>query len=134
MGKDIDIYFNPNLRPASFVNGIQRYNQTFLIVKMITKCIKEEKRITLNEIVECYLEQMFPSEHSTKLGYYPTGDGRVYHGYIKRDLFVKERGLNNLDAKAKGWFMVNLGAAIIKGKLLVIPIIDIEPEIKFATP
>lgn len=113
-----------NIQAASFNNGVKRYNQTALIVKMISDKIKEGTQIRRQDIVECYLENFFPGGKGVKLGW--NGDGWRTQ-YCTKEIYIKYGVQNQLESKALNWFMTNLGAAIIKGRLLVIPIIDIEP-------
>jgi hypothetical protein len=120
-----DILRQSDLKAASFCNGIKRHNQTFLIVELIKKSIAESRQITIQDIINVYLDNKFPASYSSAIGWWEDSNGKWVHYYCSRETFVRYKNNNHLEEKARGWFMQNLGAAIIKGKLLVIPIIEI---------
>lgn len=120
-----DIVKQSGLKAASFCNGIKRYQQTFLIVELIKKSISESRQITIEDIVSVYLDKKFPTPYSSAIGWWEDSNGKWIHYYCSRETYIKYKMNNHLEDKAKNWFMSNLGAAIIKGKLLVIPIIEL---------
>jgi len=90
------------LRPASFVNGIMREQQTNIIVEMISRCIKEEKRITIDEILECWFKTD-RRQYITIWGddFKPTS----YAPHKKEEILKYAR--KTAEFRAKAWFMGN---------------------------
>lgn len=118
MSKDIQIY--NGVQPASFTNGIQRHTQTDIITNIIIQSIKNERPVTIDDILEGWFKA--PHRHSIRI--FSTKGYRYYDPYEKEKIMAECRDI--AEERARIWFMSNLGAAIIKGKLLVIPVIQIE--------
>lgn len=122
-----NIIAQSELRPASFCNGIQRESQTNLIVDLIVNCIKENRIITLDDILNCWF-RADKRQSINGWGIDKNGDKKYtfYYPYEREEILKYCRP--QAETRAKQWFMNNLGAAIIKGKLLVIPVISLSPS------
>lgn len=92
--------------------------QVTLIVGMIKMCINDNKPLSIDDILDCYIS------YQHKCDRYRTFSIFRFQRWEKlsEEDFRKEY---QTISKAKAWFKNNLGSAIIQGKLLVIPIIEI---------
>lgn len=91
------------------------------IYELMTKRISEKQPITTDDIMDTYFDTISVDNKILirwNLGSYMYG-GKTGHAYL-------ERGDSRLKQKALTWFKQNLAGCIIKGKLLVIPIIEID--------
>lgn len=114
-----DIVKQPDLKPLSIKNESRQSTlQVGLIVEMIKNCIKDEKALSIEDILDCYIS------YQKKCDRY-----RRFHifKYQRWEKLTEDEFRQHYQTrtKAKQWFRSNLGSAIIQGKLLVIPIIDI---------
>lgn len=104
---------NTGIQPSSF-DATDRKLTTGqkMLIELLSQKIKDKQPIKQRDIVDLYFKIF------SKDGVWIT----VYF-YFKHDV-----DKNNYYAKAKAlsWFKSNLGSCIIKGKLLAIPIIEIE--------
>lgn len=116
-----------SLQPANF--SIMKDNsslQITLIVNLLSDSIKNQQPICKSDVINTYVEWKFTS----KEGVYIEKDvkdpitGTWSYPYVKVDK-EEYRSHWRTVTLAKQWFKSNLGAAIIKGRLLVIPIIDL---------
>lgn len=121
---DSNIQRKIDVSPASFI-GIERTSwNTKCILNLLNTHIKENKVITKTDICKCYVTCIFKGcplyekrEYDYTLKMYKTKiyTYENYLNYINRPYF------NN---SALQWFKTNLGSAIMKGKILAIPVID----------
>jgi hypothetical protein len=109
------------LKPASFQNRTDRtLLQTELILELLTKGIKENKVIDRDDIINCYVKYVFREGRVVtiqKMQDWKWVDLIVDEEDFKKEYWTKSKALN--------WFKCNLGAAILKGRILAIPVIDI---------
>lgn len=119
-----------NIQPASFLRSVsakKRYDlQTNLVIKLLQKSIEAKSPVTLNDIIDCYLDFVFRNGSSVERSSYRVTnwqerDRRQY--FTREELKAKKWYIED---ESLNWFKKNLGAAIIKGKILAIPIIEIE--------
>ena len=118
-----------HLQVASFVPPNRIYSQTRVIIQMLIDSVKNGKPITKEDITNAYID--WKVSEGKKL------IDKVYNGWE-----WKEKGFNyqysyievskekyatlyETPGNARNWFKSNLGAAIISGKILAIPIIEI---------
>lgn len=90
--------------------------QSKIIVTLLSDAIKKERSITREDIMKAHTDYIF----YTADFYFqriPT-----YNGLQRKK--VHKRFYTPNWSKAHQWFKSNLGAAIIKGKILAIPVID----------
>lgn len=117
-----------NLSPASFSTSINRTNlQVSLIVKLLKESIDKQLPITRQAITDLYVEWKDKTGAAIYKEVYigftdPTRKYPYQTVEISIEQFAKEW---NTPTKAKSWFKMNLGAAIIQGKILAIPVIDL---------
>jgi len=115
-----------NINAASFYSkedGLtdgQRY-----LLNLLTKRIKENVPITREDITDCYFHSCSKDGKTIRVREfnYSAYGGNTFKGvrYLtNQDKYIQQ--------KALVWFKQNLGTCIIKGKLLVIPVIDIEEQ------
>jgi hypothetical protein len=125
METNLEIAKPGKFQAVSFSNDRNRdIIQHKIIIRLLNNSIKEQRQITIIDIVNAYVEWRFYGIE-------------VMHGFKKvyNELGWKFEPITttpedfrnewNINTKAKGWFKNNLGGAIIKGKILAIPIIEI---------
>lgn len=124
MNEENKISIPSDLKPVSFTNCVKDTLQIKLIVALITKSINENNAISIEDIINCYT--------TYKLNTHGKLTKELWLGYShvpqsKRvDITQEEfKALYGTKMAARQWFKSNLGSAIIRGKLLVIPIIEI---------
>ena len=122
-----EIAVQSDLQAASFSSGLTKAElQIKLVFKLLSYSIKEKKAITKNDIIECYLDYIFHGDED--IIYRKALDWKQYNpdmtGNVTR-YTIREKHNWYCERSALEWFKKNLGAAILKGKLLVIPIIEI---------
>lgn len=96
--------------------------QTELITQLLTKSIQECRPISRADIINTYADYI-----EKRCGYHYAevwkGVGQGYKKEkITRDEFIM---LWHIKSKSTQWFKTNLGSAILRGKLLVLPIIEL---------
>lgn len=116
------------LLPASFKNNDRSTRQVDLIVQLLADSIRNNKQITIDDIIETFLT--WKKEVGKKLILHEWNSGyqerNEYH-YKFREVSKEEFAAHwETKQKARNWFKNNLGAAIIRGKILAIPVIDIN--------
>lgn len=121
-----EIVQHSELKPASFQNGSDRtYLQTKIIVDLLKRGVEEQRMLTRDDIIKCYVD--FAQRDNKKLMVWrwkDSGDGwRNHHVELSPEEYANEWLVRQ---RAITWFKQNLGAAIMKGKVLAIPIIDID--------
>lgn len=115
-----------DLKPASFsMSGRNDSLQVKLIVELINDSIKNEKPITLDNIRNAHAEySMNAKRNGTGYGWHTNADGKKqWRRSISKDEWLNCHCCPSLSIT---WFKNNLGAAIMKGRLLAIPVIDID--------
>jgi hypothetical protein len=115
------------LSAASFKNNDRSTKQVDLIVDLLTNSIKENRQITIEDIIETFLVWKEQVGKKLILAQWNSGyQERNEHHYKYKEVSKKEFAQHwETKQKARNWFKTNLGAAIIRGKILAIPVIDI---------
>lgn len=110
-----------NLTPASFGRGGDRtYLQTKYIVALLAAAIKESRVITRDDIINCYIDYKLNGRESFSIREWNYQLQREVLNEYNRNTFMKRLW----KPTAIQWFKNNLGAAIIKGRILAIPVIE----------
>jgi hypothetical protein len=113
---------NIPLTPASFVGSGRNKPQVQLVINLIKRKIKDEQPIQSEDIIDTYTYwRINHSRSKLTLSTFIPPSWRIVE-YSAED-FKKQHSVKALSLQ---WFKNNLASAIIDGKLLVIPIIDIE--------
>ena len=106
-----------SLQPASFAKGMDKLSPgQERILKLLTKRIKDNTPITIEDIVDCYFDTV-SVEGTVRVR------GNLNYGTFYCNELPKEHP--QLRPKAIQWFKMNIGSCIMKARLLVIPIIEI---------
>lgn len=111
-------------KPASFIYDGKYRRGVELVTSLIKKSIEENKAIEKEDILDLYW--LFKSHGGTKAVFihnYDRAKGAWEWIKATRENFGDNYRIRE---NAPNWFKNNLGSAIIQGKLLVIPIINIE--------
>lgn len=99
-----------------------------LILNLLMDKIKENKVITLEDIKNARAENgMQKRRNGTGNGWFLDKEGKREWRQAK----TKEEWLSSSycwDSFSIQWFKLNLGAAILKGKILAVPVIQIDEE------
>lgn len=119
-----------NLQPASFDDRRQNEltdAQKNLIQLLIDKAESKEV-IKRQDLIDFYILNVKKSETYKEYGTKPHPNPIYTHRITDYDNFrVKEwRKAWNIWTHASQWFKLNLGICILKGKLLAIPVIDVQ--------
>lgn len=110
-------------KAASFLTERQAKLGVELVTDLIKSAIKASEPITQEAIMECYWQ--FRSRGGTSkvfLNKWEYNSGN-YKKEVNKEEFKSDWRVKN---NSFTWFRANLGSAIIHGKLLVVPIIEIE--------
>lgn len=118
-------------KAVSFESGLRLTPPIKLVIGLLTNSIHENRAITKNDIVATYMDwrdtqRCYGSKYYKRrcLGLNRLTDKWIYeHVEVTRDEYMT---LSHIQMNARNWFKSNLAGAIIRGKLLVIPVIDIE--------
>jgi hypothetical protein len=115
-----------NIQPASFVpNNREDSLQIKLIVGLLKSSIEEGKSITLDDIRYAHAEYAMTSRRN----------GSGYNWFIDDDGEKRWRRAKSKEewfsshcypSLSVTWFKNNLGAAILKGRILAIPVIELD--------
>lgn len=117
-----DIVKISDFKPVSFQPNNKSSFQVKLITDLIKKCLKEERVINVDDVLDTYVLYQKNRKYR-KFIIQGFSDGN----YRSREVSEEEfRTHWTVITKAKQWFRSNLGSAVISGKLLVIPIIEID--------
>lgn len=122
---------HPEMHAVSFDSGLRVTPAIKMVIALLTKSINDNIAITKKDILSVYMDWRDAQKYS------PTkyekrkciGLNRVTNKWIyeweevSRDEYMNQR---HIQMSARTWFKSNLAGAIIRGKLLVIPVIDIE--------
>lgn len=125
------------IKAVSFAGTTRATPQIRLVIQLIKESVEQQRPITKEDIIRIYIDWRLTTRNSTlslekfshtepKYNEYwkKIMDYSVYKYFeVSREEYAKNYKTANL---ARAWFKNNLASAIIKGKLLVIPIIDIE--------
>lgn len=97
--------------------------QVELIVKLLIASVQDKKPITISDIQDIYAQYaMKASRHNTHWRVFYDKDGKRQCEYLKT--LQEWREYYATASKARGWFKANLGAAILSGRILAIPVIE----------
>ena len=118
-----DVIKSSELSAASFIDIKDNlsYGQRNLL-QLLKEKISSNTAITKSDIIDCYIKSCSKDGKTIRYRY----NLSQKYGSIVCRYFTKED--KEILRFAKSWFQNNLGACILKGKLLVIPIIDINEE------
>lgn len=112
------------------------------ILKLINKCIKENKVLSMIDIIECYQIAVKKNHCIFKTTWYDKDGKRlthyreelkekvdimiIYKAYLANDnsKFYASQWSYKLRNLIRTWFTNNVGILVIKGKLIAIPIIE----------
>jgi hypothetical protein len=132
MNENNSISRSTPLSAVSFETKNRVTPQINLVVGLIKKCVAEQRPITTNDIINIYVE--WRQKHRWDNKFYtktwqgwsgPTYVGKYHYTQITADEYKNEEDARHL---SRIWFKNNLAAAVIKGKLLVLPIIDLDDD------
>lgn len=116
-----------NIRSVSFAPDKKVLPQEQLIIKLITYSIDNNAPITKADIINAYAEYVLMRDRKLIKKIFVRFTEHYHSVYttieVNKEEFAK---LYRTKIAARTWFKSNLAGAIIKGRLLVIPIIDIE--------
>ncbi len=98
-----------------------------LIIKLLTDCINEGRQVTIDDIRGIH------ADYSMQRGMHRAGwvwDKKEDPNGKWVRAKTKQEWLDNYSShyRAIPWFKTNLGNAILKGRLLVIPVINIDAK------
>lgn len=90
------------------------------LLNLITDCVTNKTVLTMAEIVDCYCR-------CVRKNYYHPWDAKPIE-YMVRDEFKKQSHVwtYRLRGLIKAWFINTMGNLVLKGKLIVLPIIEVE--------
>lgn len=117
-----------DLKPASFDDRAIRMTdaQSALII-FIKENAEKGEIITRDKLLDFYIEKVKGSEHYKVYGQKPHPNPIYTHMITDYDNYKLKKWRDdwNIKTQAIQWFKNNLGACILKGKLLAIPIIEV---------
>lgn len=121
-----DIAKASKMMPASFETRGKGAVQTMLIVKLLTESANNKSVVKYEDILECYLSAIFYGKTTVTRSEYNWGRKDEGPRWVlvvyDRDAYRKRA----YKAQVLQWFKTNMGSAILKGKILAIPIIETE--------
>lgn len=110
---------------VSFEGKTAHTPATKLVVELIANRVKEQQPITSDDIINLYIDWKITTKQELRT--------YVWYGYnnIPREAYIsvgvdEYRKYYRVKNLSRAWFKNNLANAIIRGKLLVIPIIEID--------
>lgn len=118
-----------DIKAVSFSGNTRSTPQIQLVIKLLKYSIEANKPTTMEDIINTYIDWRVAHSRNplTKDIYIGNKGGHWSENYarviIEREEYAKMHSSKML---ARAWFKGNLASAIIRGKLLVIPVIDIE--------
>lgn len=117
---DNELIRQSDIKPVAF-NDIMvnrpRFSGHYLL-KLLKDKMEAGQPITRDDISETYIKTCSKDGVTIRIRY------NLHFG--KTNAIQADKSHPIVKQRALAWFKLNLGAAIIKGKLLVIPIIEIE--------
>lgn len=118
----VDIAKNSELNPVNFDNSFNDLTkgQTLLLQLLVNK-LETKTPITKEDIETCYIQSV--SNNGIKKIFTLESNGIGGYHYRNIDTDLKTHWATK--SKSLQWFKMNLGSCILKGKLLVIPVIEI---------
>jgi hypothetical protein len=110
----------PNITAASFERKLNKITDgQKRILNLLNENIKSGEPITMNQIIDIYFQTVSDNGDTIRIRYNLGWEQKTYCKYAdKNDPEIRIKAIN--------WFKNNLGSCIIKGRLLAIPIIEIE--------
>lgn len=112
-----------DLKPVSFSAFKDNLTEgQKLLLAMLKKHIEEGLPITKQDILDCYVKSVSNADGTKTIR-----DWNFVHGefvYFTKEVVYKDT--YRARTYANQWFKNNLAACIIKGKLLVVPVIELE--------
>jgi len=120
---------NTEIRAVSFSANTRNTPQIQLVIKLIKSSIADSRPITIDDIIATYIawRLKYSGKKLTKEIYVGNKGGHWRENYAHVEVETEEYAkLYGTKLLARQWFKSNLASAIIKGRLLVIPVIDIE--------
>jgi hypothetical protein len=98
--------------------------QVKLVIKLLTDSIKTNTIITLDDIKDIHAEYVMASKRNgTGYGWFIDDDGKKSWRRAKSK--EEWKSSHCYDSLSLTWFKNNLGQAILKGRLLAIPVIQL---------
>jgi hypothetical protein len=108
-----------SIQPASFARRWDKISDgQDKILRLLQKRIEENKPITTEDIVDCYFATTSKDGLTVRVRGNFSYDSFFCHDVPKTNGTARNRAII--------WFKQNLGSCIIKGRLLAIPIIEID--------
>jgi hypothetical protein len=118
-----------NLVPASFDRPTVKMTtgQTALLNLLKSKAESKEM-ISRKDIISFYIEHVKGGDIYKSYGSKPHPNPEYTYRVVDWDNFTLKRWSDqrNISSQALQWFRQNLGSCILKGKLLAIPVIEID--------
>lgn len=90
------------------------------ILDLLIHHTKNRTSIENEHIVECYIKSVSESGKQKRIGNHKK-NGKETFGEYTITLTKYSQGINQ---KARQWFKANLGSCVIKGRILVVPVIN----------
>ncbi len=117
---------NSDLKPVSFDKGLRGLTVGQCnLMEMLIKHLNEGISITKDDIIDCYVKSVAVNGMAKRLLFnFSFDDDNNQPNYKNKIVDITKRW--DTKGKAMIWFKQNLGACIIKGKLLAIPIINMD--------
>jgi hypothetical protein len=115
-----------DLTPVPFATAKPRMTERQVaLLALLNKGITEKRPVTREEIINFYVEWSYPDGQiwENYVESNPTGGYHYKRRKVPLDLY---RHRYTINPAAIQWFKSNLGACILKGKLLAIPVIEID--------
>jgi hypothetical protein len=115
---------------VSFENRNRDTPQIKLIVNLIKRFATEQRPITAKDIIDTYMTwrteyKNYNKFYKSQYVGYDSLSGRCK--YLHTEISAEEyKEGYEVKALSKTWFKNNLAAAIIKGRLMVLPLIDLD--------
>ena len=113
-----------NIMPASFgVRGDRSKLQTTCIVNLLKTGINDCRVISRSDIVDCYVDYKFHNIEVLEMREWDCWQKKEVLNRYTRETFRKQKCY---EPTVIAWFKNNLGSAILKGRILAIPVIELE--------
>jgi hypothetical protein len=126
MQDNLQIQKDSGVKPASFSalkrEDVSRF-QTELILRLLKSSIENNKPITLEDIKDIHAEYAMESRrHGSGYNWFGENGQKVWRRANTKEEWKNSHCRSSLSIT---WFKNNLGAAILKGKILAIPVIEL---------
>lgn len=96
------------------------------LIKLFVEKLKAQQPITKFDITKCYIDSLYPQRHVRKWNNYSDYDSVLKQWSGGYYIDVADENKEHWQMAAMQWFKLNIGSCIIKGKIIAIPIIEIE--------